>query len=125
MEPRGFEQRLESLGVTKAKDGGHQPCSLGTDVSLQPSTQGIMPWTALDGAPYRGGEATASNEHAVGLSESFADVWKELQALLTHHDIELAARKRQSHCIAFTPFHGWFPGTGERQHIAVEIEPDD
>jgi len=36
-EPRDFEKRLESLGITKTKDGGHQPCSRGTDVSLQPS----------------------------------------------------------------------------------------
>jgi hypothetical protein len=37
-EPRDFEKRLESLGITKMKGGGHQPCNLGTDVSLQPSS---------------------------------------------------------------------------------------
>src|SRR2546422_1916694 len=37
-EPCDFETRLESLGITKTKDDGHQPCSLGTDVSLQPSS---------------------------------------------------------------------------------------
>src|SRR5262245_9689267 len=36
-EPCDFEKRLESLGIAETKDGGHQPCSLGTDVSLQPS----------------------------------------------------------------------------------------
>ena len=34
-EPCDFENRLESLRITKTKDGGHQPCGLGADVSLQ------------------------------------------------------------------------------------------
>jgi hypothetical protein len=36
-KPRDFENRLQSPGITKTKDGGHQPCSLGTDVPLQRS----------------------------------------------------------------------------------------
>jgi hypothetical protein len=45
--------------------------------------------------------------------------------LLTHHDIERVGGKGQSHGIAFAPFHDWSPGTGEREHIAVEVEPND
>jgi hypothetical protein len=37
-EPCDLEKRLESLGITKTKDGGHQPSSLATDVSLEPSS---------------------------------------------------------------------------------------
>src|SRR5262249_20384864 len=67
-EPCDFKKRLESLGITKTKDRGHKPCSLGTDVSLQPSSQGMRPGTTLNCAPHGGGEATVSNEHAVRLS---------------------------------------------------------
>jgi hypothetical protein len=45
--------------------------------------------------------------------------------LLTHHDIERASGEGQSHGIAFTPFHGRSPGAGEREHSAVEVEPND
>jgi len=44
---------------------------------------------------------------------------------VTHHDIERVGGKGQSHGIAFTPFHSGSPGTGEREHIAVEVEPND
>ena len=68
VEPCVLEHRLESLGITKTIDSVHQSCSLSTDVSLQPSSQGMMPWTALNSAPHSDGEATAWNEHAVRLS---------------------------------------------------------
>ena len=45
--------------------------------------------------------------------------------MLTHHDIERVGRKGQSHDIAFTPFHSWGQDTGEREHTAVEVEPND
>ena len=67
-EPGTFEKRLESRGITKTKGARQQPCSIGTDVSLQPSSQGVMPWTALDVAPHGDGDTTARNEHAVRLS---------------------------------------------------------
>jgi hypothetical protein len=124
-EPGDFEKRLESRGIAKTKGAGQQPCSVGTDVSLQPSSQGVMPWTALNVTPHGDGETTARNEHAVRLSQSCAAVREELEALLTHHDVERVRCKGQRHGIAFTPFHGWFPSTGKREHIAVEVEPDD
>jgi len=67
VETRDFEHRLESLGITKTKDGRHQPRSFGADVSLQPSSQGLLPWIVLNGTPHSDGEATAWNEHAVRL----------------------------------------------------------
>ncbi len=48
-----------------------------------------------------------------------------MQALLTHYSVERAGSKGQSHGIAFTPFHSRAQGTGEREHIAVEVQPDD
>ena len=102
MEPCVFEHRLESLGIIKTIDSVHQSCSLSTDVSLQPSGQGLMPRTALNGAPHSDSEATAWNEYAVRLSQRLAAIRKELQALLTHYDVERAGGKGQSHGIPFT-----------------------
>jgi hypothetical protein len=68
VEPCVLEHCLESLGTTKTIDSVHQSCSLSTDVSLEPSSQGMMPRTALNGAPHSDSEATAWNEHAVRLS---------------------------------------------------------
>ena len=67
-EPGNFEKRLECRGITKTKGARQQPRSIGTDVSLQPSSQGVMPRTALEVAPHGDGETTARNEHAVCLS---------------------------------------------------------
>ena len=63
-EPGDLEKRLESRGITKTKGRSQQPCSSGTDVSLGASSQGVMPWTALNVTPHSDGETTARNEHA-------------------------------------------------------------
>jgi hypothetical protein len=52
-----------------------------------------------------------------------------LQALLTHHHLELAIRKRQHTHIALPPFDGdtcgGGIGTGDFEHAGIEVHADD
>jgi hypothetical protein len=79
---------LENLRVTKSKSPIQEPCSFAAQVSLERAREGVMARAAFYGAPHGGSEPSRGAEYAMRLSQSLVTVGEELQALLTHYNIE-------------------------------------
>src|SRR5215831_6014429 len=128
-EPCLEEKGAQCLCIAHAAYRPHTRRDLSIHATLECVSQGRHVWILPKGTPDAEPEPSSRHEDPVHFAEGSEAIRKELQPLLTEHNVERCVGKREGHRTTFPPFHRhvcrWRERAGHREHAWVEVQARD